>query len=46
MRLKIGATYYFAREAFVDALKTGRNQIFLSQGKTGFAISFLYYGLC
>ena len=25
---QIGATYYFAREAFIDALKTGRNQIF------------------
>lgn len=30
---QIGATYYFAREAFVDALKTGRNQIFLSASK-------------
>ena len=26
---QIGATYYFAREAFIDALKTGRNQIFI-----------------
>lgn len=30
---QIGATYYFAHEAFVDALKTGRNQIFLSASK-------------
>ncbi|MDQ8914499.1 terminase large subunit domain-containing protein [Acinetobacter baumannii] len=30
---QIGATYYFAREAFIDALKTGRNQIFLSASK-------------
>lgn len=30
---QIGATYYFAREALVDALKTGRNQIFLSASK-------------
>lgn len=30
---QIGATYYFAREAFVDALKTARNQIFLSASK-------------
>ena len=27
---QIGATFYFAREALVDAIKTGRNQIFLS----------------
>lgn len=25
---QIGATWYFAREALVDALETGRNQIF------------------
>ncbi|MBP6876537.1 MAG: terminase ATPase subunit family protein [Phenylobacterium sp.] len=31
---QIGATWYFAREAFVDALKTGRNQIFLSASKS------------
>lgn len=31
---QIGATYYFAREALVDALKTGRNQIFLSASKS------------
>ena len=30
---QIGATYYFAREAFIDALETGRNQIFLSASK-------------
>ncbi|KVC21303.1 terminase [Burkholderia diffusa] len=30
---QIGATWYFAREAFVDALDTGRNQIFLSASK-------------
>jgi uncharacterized protein YjcR len=30
---QIGATYYFAREALIDALVTGRNQIFLSAVK-------------
>jgi uncharacterized protein YjcR len=25
---QIGATYYFAREALIDALTTGRNQFF------------------
>lgn len=30
---QIGATFYFAREALVDALDTGRNQIFLSASK-------------
>lgn len=30
---QIGATYYFAREAFVDALLTGDNQIFLSASR-------------
>lgn len=30
---QIGATYYFAREALIDALNTGRNQIFLSASK-------------
>jgi uncharacterized protein YjcR len=30
---QIGATWYFAREALVDALSTGRNQIFLSASK-------------
>ncbi len=31
---QIGATFYFAHEAFIDALKTGRNQIFLSASKS------------
>lgn len=30
---QIGATFFFAREALVDALITGRNQIFLSASK-------------
>jgi len=30
---QIGATWYFAREAIADALKTGDNQIFLSASK-------------
>lgn len=30
---QIGATYYFAHEAIIDALVTGRNQIFLSASK-------------
>lgn len=30
---QIGATYFFALESFVDALKTGRNQIFISASK-------------
>ncbi|GLR13247.1 terminase subunit [Chitinimonas prasina] len=30
---QIGATYYFAFEALIDALTTGRNQIFLSASK-------------
>lgn len=30
---QIGATWYFAREAVVDAVRTGRNQIFLSASK-------------
>ncbi|ATI81475.1 terminase large subunit domain-containing protein [Sphingobium yanoikuyae] len=30
---QIGATYYFAFEALMDAIKTGRNQIFLSASK-------------
>ncbi|NVH69973.1 terminase, partial [Burkholderia pseudomallei] len=30
---QIGATWYFAREALVDALDTDRNQIFLSASK-------------
>lgn len=31
---QIGATWYFAREAFVDAIMTGDNQIFLSASKS------------
>ena len=30
---QIGATYYFAHEALMDAIDTGRNQIFLSASK-------------
>lgn len=30
---QIGATWYFAREALIDAINTGRNQIFLSASK-------------
>ncbi|MFH7191289.1 terminase large subunit domain-containing protein, partial [Klebsiella pneumoniae] len=30
---QVGATFYFAREALIDALLTGRNQIFLSASK-------------
>jgi len=30
---QIGATWYFAREALLDAIDTGRNQIFLSASK-------------
>ncbi|GLS13582.1 terminase large subunit domain-containing protein [Hydrogenophaga electricum] len=30
---QIGATYYFAHEAFIDALLTGDNQIFLSASR-------------
>jgi len=30
---QIGATFYFAHEAFIDAMETGRNQIFLSASK-------------
>ena len=31
---QIGATWYFAREALIDALTTGRNQIFLSASRS------------
>lgn len=31
---QIGATWYFAREALLDAMETGRNQIFLSASKS------------
>ncbi len=30
---QIGATWYFAREALIDAIDTGRNQIFLSASR-------------
>ena len=30
---QIGATWYFAREALIDAIETGRNQIFLSASR-------------
>src|SRR5690606_6469232 len=30
---QIGATYFFAFEALMDAIETGRNQIFLSASK-------------
>ncbi|MCE3114175.1 terminase large subunit domain-containing protein, partial [Yersinia enterocolitica] len=30
---QIGATFFFAREALLDAITTGRNQIFLSASK-------------
>lgn len=30
---QIGATWFFAREALIDALQTGRNQIFISASK-------------
>lgn len=30
---QIGATFYFAREALIDAITTGRNQLFLSASK-------------
>lgn len=30
---QIGATWYFARESLVDALETGRNEIFISASK-------------
>lgn len=39
---QIGATWYFAREALVDALETGRNQIFLSASKAQAHIFKLY----
>lgn len=31
---QVGATWYFAREALLDAVETGRNQIFLSASKS------------
>lgn len=44
---QIGATWYFAREALIDALETGRNQIFLSASKAqahifrGYIVAFV-----
>jgi len=38
---QIGATFYFAREALIDALTTARNQIFLSASKSQ---AFLFRG--
>ncbi|MDR1853489.1 MAG: terminase family protein [Azoarcus sp.] len=38
---QIGATWYFAREALLDALLTGRNQLFLSASK---AQAFVFRG--
>jgi len=38
---QIGATFYFAREALIDAITTGRNQIFLSASKSQ---AFLFRG--
>lgn len=39
---QIGATFYFAHEAFIDALETGRNQIFLSANKAQAQVSRQY----
>lgn len=39
---QIGATWYFAREALIDALQTGNNQIFLSASRSQ-AFVFRYY---
>lgn len=39
---QIGATYYFAFEALLDAIETGRNQIFLSASKAQ-ALQFRSY---
>lgn len=39
---QIGATWYFSREAIVDAAKTGRNKIFLSASKAQ-AFIFRHY---
>lgn len=39
---QIGATWYFAREALIDALLTGRNQIFLSASRAQAYIFKLY----
>lgn len=39
---QIGATYYFAFEALIDAIETGRNQIFLSASRAQ-ALQFRSY---
>jgi len=39
---QIGATWYFAREALIDAISTGRNQIFLSASKAQAQVFKLY----
>lgn len=39
---QIGATWYFAREALLDAIETGRNQIFLSASKAQAHVFKLY----
>lgn len=39
---QIGATWYFAREALIDAITTGRNQIFLSASKAQAHVFKLY----
>ena len=39
---QIGATWFFAREALIDALLTGRNQIFISASKAQAYIFKLY----
>lgn len=39
---QIGATWYFAREALIDAIETGRNQVFLSASKAQAHVFKLY----
>lgn len=39
---QIGATWYFAHEAIIDAITTGRNQIFLSASKAQAHVFKLY----
>ena len=44
---QIGATFFFAREALLDALLTGRNQIFLSASKAqAHVFKKLHYRFC
>jgi hypothetical protein len=43
---QIGATYYFAFEALIDAIETGRNQIFLSASGAGPPVPLLHRELC